>query len=627
MLWIVYQENYWRYNNGKYSLKTLSLMAETFFLSYLWVQYIAVYFFVPFFLTGVISGEREQKTLDLLFTTQLGNREIIFGKLGSRVVSMVMLILSGVPIVAITMLFGGVNPQVFLYALISTMLAVLYTGATAIYFSTVTKTTLVLVRTYWWMMCWILIVPLVLTLAGELMMQGFFGSAMQTRMWWQSLLMIIICVTNPVAPFFVSVTDFISGRLQADLGSWYFLYMLILPTLWSILLIVLAILNVRRDPGPRKAAVAIRKVITAIGSILILKPITSRLLNKLPKTRADRCLWFSVSNPLWLRSRRAWVYDRDQHLQRAQLGGWILVLVALVLIVCLERGFFRHRESTMIFMMWIWLGLAVVANLVAGISIINDRRRGFFEFVLVTPLNHYEVIQGTFLACWRHIRKIYTLIIVMMIFFIATETISVGAAMLSVFMGTLFTILMVLTGIACSLVARSVAVALICTFSFGAIVLIFPPMFSELFRGETVSFLWILCFLLLPVSWLLTRWRRNAFTTTFFLIMMHFSIVCLFTGGVTSLKSDRSELPLMSIHPAVHTFVPLMDHQYSPPHQYAGIWQSVVVLYSAGLLVNIVWLFWYLCRHYEVLSGRHEPDRKSARNRMALGKPRSSPAT
>lgn len=623
VLLIVYQETQYRYTmTGGFTVNALSKMAETFFLSYLWVQYIAVYLFVPFFLTGVISGEREQKTLDLLFTTQLTNGEIIFGKLGSRVVSMLMLIFSGVPIVAITMLFGGVNVQVFLYGMLATLLAVLYASAFAIYFSTTTKTTLgALVRTYWWMMCWLFIMPLVLSMGVELFLAygTQSGMSMQTRLWWQQAWLLLISLVNPIAPFAVSVIDHLSGQLLIELGSWYFFYLLILPTLWSLLLIFLAVRHVRRDPGSHRFGIGVRNVIKFVVAILILKPITSRLLKYLPQGKADRVLWMPVHNPLWLRSRRAWVFDREQHLQRAQLGGWMLVIFALGVMFSLEPSFFKHREASLLFVVWIWFGLVIIASLVAGISIINDRRKGFFEFVLVTPLEPWEVIQGTSLACWRHIKKLYLLVVIMMVFFTAIGASSITGALISVVMGTLAIMLGILHGIACSLAARSVAGALIASFTFPLVILILSPLLSGMFRQAGPVIFWTVCAVLLPLSWLFFRWRKNAFTVTFFLSMFHLSLASLFTCWVAGVKNDH-DLPLMSLHPGVHVMMPLTDDRYGPTIRYGVLWSSVQVLYATMLMLNMIWLFWWICRHYEVLSGRKEPRRRK-KNSLAETSP------
>lgn len=603
---------------GGWTLRALSKMAETFFLSYLWTQYVAVYVLVPFFLTGVIAGEREQKTLDLLFTTQLGNREIVFGKLGSRVVMMIMLILSGVPIVAITMLFGGVNAHTFVYALISTMLALLYTSSMAIYFSTTTKTTLgALVRTYWWLLCWILILPLVLGFCMELLIHYAGGMTGATnyayRLSWQEGFLVTIALLNPVAPFVLSSDSYLVGQLQRLLGPWYFFYMLIIPTLWSILMITLAIWNVRKEPATHRFVVNLRKVLSTIVGWLVLKPLTSRLLKILPRSKPDRWLWFPVKNPFWQRARRAWVYDREQHLQRAQLGGWILAILILVLLASLESGFFRDRESGVFFVMWIWMGMTVITCVIAGTCLATDRRRGFFEFVLVTPLEHWEVILGTFLACWRHVKKLYMLLIVMTVFFVLTGKVHLFQALLSLLVGTLLLMLMMLQGIVCSLSARSVATALIAAFAWPAVVMILTPMFYPVFRSGGGPLLWILCLILLPASWLLSCWRKNAFTVAFLQISLHMSLVSLATFYL-GIYDNYGEVTILSVHPGFMTLNPMIDVQYGPAVRYGPIWSAVVILYCTAVLINMVWLLWWCCRHYEVLSGRQEKVQKRVRN-------------
>lgn len=610
VLYIVYQESLYSYNSrGGWTLATLSKMAEGFFLSYLWVQFLAVFLFVPFFLTGVISGEREQKTLDLLFTTQLGNREIVFGKLGSRVVSMVMLILSGIPIVSMTMLFGGVNPHTLSYAMIATAVALIYTSSMAIYFSTTTKTTIgALVRTYWWMLMWIFIVPMLLYLLVGVyeMTWGGRGSAMITGgISLYDVIAMIICLLNPVAPFFVSVNDFMGAKMKTILGEWYLLWMIIAPLLWSGLMVYLAIRNVRRDPGPSKLTKGMRSVIGGIFNVVTLKPVTSRLLKKLPQTSAERTFGFTVENPLWLRSRRAFVYDRDQHVQRAQLGGWILVILVVGLLAALDSSSFRHREAAIVFMVWIWLGLSILASLLSGLCIVNDRRRGFFEFVLVTPMTPYEVIKGTYLAVWRHIKKTYILILAMMAFFIVTGSVSFDRALASIIIGTLFVMVMVLVGIACSLTAKSVAGGLIASFAFPIMMVIFVPMFGGLFRESMVIFLWTVCIIMTPISFLLTYWRKNPMTVLMLLLFVHLSLVCLFTSWVAFFRSN--EYPIMAIHPGYLTLEVLEDRRsYGGGSMDVEMWTIAKVAYCLALIINLVWLFFWICRNYEVLSGRRE---------------------
>lgn len=639
VLWMVHEQMQWMIRiQGKTTLSMLARMAEGFFLGYLWVQHIAVYIFVPFFLTGVISGEREQKTLDLLFTTQLTNREIILGKLLSRVVSMVLLILSGVPIVAMTMLFGGVNAQVFVHALIATMVALLYVSSFAIYFSTITKTTLgALIRTYWWMLCWLLVVPMLLMACAELIYDlevmyqlELLGSL--NRTWSRDLVyglaLIIICLINPLALFVISVEDFSAMRISATLGPWYFWWMLILPVLWSCLLIYLAIRRVRIEPGPGRLMQRIRQAISWVVNLILLKPVTSRLLKHLPKSKPDQWLWFPVENPLWQRSRRAFVYDRENHLQRAQLGGWILVILALVLLVTLDDNFFRHHESIIIFMVWPWLGLAIMACLTAGICIVNDRRRGFFEFILVTPLEAHEVILGTFLSVWRHVKKVYLLIITVMLLFVVAGQITLSHAVLSIFLGTLAMMVFVLHGIACSLVARSVAGALFGCFSLPVVTIILVPMIFEMFQEDSLKILLIFSMLLFPLTCLLAWRGRNVFTVSILSISIHLLLVSLCTCWMVDNSRNQRIDSIFCINPAMMMLIPLdrSTYEYSLPNQISRIYPGLTVMYVTALALHLIWLFWWLCSNYETLSGRHEKVRGSRKKSVQIKRQRKTVA-
>ncbi|MFO0814371.1 MAG: ABC transporter permease subunit [Gemmatales bacterium] len=627
VLFVVYQNTYYRYSNsGGWTLQTLSKMAESFFLSYLWVQFLSVFFFVPFFLTGVIAGEREQKTLDLLFTTQLTNRDIIFGKLGSRVVSMVLLILSGVPIVALTMLFGGVNSKVFYHGMLGTFLALLYVSATAIYFSTITKTTLgALVRTYWWVICWVLLVPMLLMFAAEAMVYMTRTNVNAAGLYnreWQDIAAMVICVINPVAPFVVGLSDFLGFQLQRLLGNYYFYWMSLVTLLWSALLLFLAIRQVRKEPTASKLLNRIRRFIGWVLGFLLLKPLTSRIARRLPQSKADRWLFWEVGNPLWQRSRRAYVYDREQHLQRAQMGGWLLFFVVLLALVFLESNMFRYNEAAIFFMGWIWLGLAAIGCLTAGLSIVNDRRRGFFDLILVTPMTPFEVILGTFLAVWRHIKRLYLLVLVAMLIFVGTGQVKFSSALASVIIGTLALSLFILEGIACSMVARTVAGGLTAAFAIPLLLLLFLPMLGSVAREAVTGVYWTLCAALLCFGLIMTLYRKTSFSLMVLLLAMHFLFLCLFNSWVAMLR--EREYPLIAVHAGVMTLETLDDSPYHYRSHDKELWSFAKVTFCLATIANMLWLCWWMCRNYEVLAGRKEHQRKRRLAPAAIDPPSSS---
>ncbi|WP_047152462.1 ABC transporter permease [Aneurinibacillus tyrosinisolvens] len=115
--------------------------ARTIFIMLCILQFALVAFVTPGLTAGVISGERERQTLNILLTTNLSPAKIIFGKWLSSLSFMILLVLSSIPLYSIVFLFGGISPgqlvQVF-GVYIVTMLAI---GAVGVLVSTLIKRT------------------------------------------------------------------------------------------------------------------------------------------------------------------------------------------------------------------------------------------------------------------------------------------------------------------------------------------------------------------------------------------------------------------------------------------------------------------------------------------------------
>lgn len=100
----------------------LAKFAALFFHTFLIVQFIAVLLLAPAFTAGAIAEEREKGTLSDLLTTQLLSREIILGKLGSRLSQLILLLLVGMPILSLLQLLGGVDPALLVAGFALTLL-------------------------------------------------------------------------------------------------------------------------------------------------------------------------------------------------------------------------------------------------------------------------------------------------------------------------------------------------------------------------------------------------------------------------------------------------------------------------------------------------------------------------
>jgi ABC-type transport system involved in multi-copper enzyme maturation permease subunit len=118
----------------------MSSLAQNFVLAILWVQTLAVFVLTPAYVAGVIAEEKERHTLELLFTTHLRGREIVFGKLAARLASLAAVLLTGLPLLALTQLWGGVDLFVLLAAFALTGLILLTVGALSMLFSVYART-------------------------------------------------------------------------------------------------------------------------------------------------------------------------------------------------------------------------------------------------------------------------------------------------------------------------------------------------------------------------------------------------------------------------------------------------------------------------------------------------------
>jgi ABC-type transport system involved in multi-copper enzyme maturation permease subunit len=604
VLFVIYQIEYARLQVLGASIHLMSQMAEDFFLAVLWVQYWSVLFFVPLSLCGVIAGEREQKTLELLFTSALSNREIVFGKLGSRIAATATLVLTGLPVIALSMLFGGVNPTILWQTMLATLTALLFIGSLSIYFSATTRSPMgALIRTYWWGMLWLFGVPFVVRLIVLAVYYSRTGYYEETSSY--------LLLANPIGCFQAAVDRSEALRLSSIFGEWVLAKLMIGPIALSILLLLLTIRAVRRDPVPARWR-------TWLKSLFVRKK-RQPLDNKAQAQTASKAwtkpqrwlLVFPVRNPLWLRARRARVYDRERHLRRMQTGAWLLVAIIIGLFGYLDVNDLQSEIFSMLFHGFAWLGFAVVITLVAGFSIIGDRRRGFFELVLATPMRPGEIINGTFLAVWRHVTSSYRLLITLGIFFAITGATYFYNVMASLLTGTLMAVLIVLHGIACSLAARSIAGALIGTFVFPLVTLFGTMMLMSLAGRLHGPILWVNCAFLLPMFWIFSLVRPSVANIALFLTMVHLTIASAFSAW-TYFQDETifAEYPLSAMHAGYITVSALEgEHPFPWRAQRQPIWTLSLFLYWAALALNILWLRWWLERNFDRLCGRKMPKR------------------
>src|SRR6266478_3178718 len=119
--------------------KEMAKFAESFFIMFMEVQFVGIFLLTPAFAAGAIAEEKDRRTLEYLLGTDLDNREIVLGKLISRLIGLVLLVLTGLPILSLVQLWGGVDPDLMLSGFAVSGLTILSLAGLSILCSAYTK--------------------------------------------------------------------------------------------------------------------------------------------------------------------------------------------------------------------------------------------------------------------------------------------------------------------------------------------------------------------------------------------------------------------------------------------------------------------------------------------------------
>lgn len=125
----------------KLSFEEMAAFANQFFMTLLMAQLLAVGLLLPLSTASALAGEKERRTLEFLLATELSSSEIVLGKLLARLAGMGLLLLTGLPVLALVQLFGGVEPRLLLAGFVVTLATMVSVGGVGIYISALNQTT------------------------------------------------------------------------------------------------------------------------------------------------------------------------------------------------------------------------------------------------------------------------------------------------------------------------------------------------------------------------------------------------------------------------------------------------------------------------------------------------------
>jgi ABC-type transport system involved in multi-copper enzyme maturation permease subunit len=247
---------------GHLSISGAAMLSSTFYVMFAWATMLGVLLITPAIAAGAIATERERRTIEYLFATDLSNSEIVLDKIAARLLVVGKLVLATLPVLAIFRLLGGVPG-----ALLLTHFAMLA--------STATLTAAIALTVGVWcergrdavpraigaVFAWIVALPVAFFISSLLMLWGS-PWADWTNM---NVLLPSIQAMAAVHPLMMLLqsSGVMGGVLGIDLDRWAIARMVLLHLAGAAALLAISVAMVRRvhlraaaKPGVRLKAVA-----------------------------------------------------------------------------------------------------------------------------------------------------------------------------------------------------------------------------------------------------------------------------------------------------------------------------------------------------------------------------------
>jgi ABC-type transport system involved in multi-copper enzyme maturation permease subunit len=120
-------------------LNEFAVVSERFAFTLFYIQNFAVVILTPAYVASAIAEEKESRTLELLFATQLSDTEIILGKLFSRIIHLFGFVIAGFPILSLIQFWGGIDLLLIAGNLGNTLLNILTVGSVCLFVSTLCR--------------------------------------------------------------------------------------------------------------------------------------------------------------------------------------------------------------------------------------------------------------------------------------------------------------------------------------------------------------------------------------------------------------------------------------------------------------------------------------------------------
>jgi len=351
------------------------------FQTFVLAQFVMIMLMAPAFAGNAISKEKEQRTFELLFTTDIRNWELILSKAMGKFLVLQVLIIASLPLLFLIVTFGGIRLEQIVAVFVLTSICAFLAVSIGIFTSTVVS------KSY-----------------ASIILSYIFFAVYLFVLW--------LVIERYVSP---------------GLTRYYHP----LSALWGILF--------HRVGQPSPPWILVSAINLALALLLLLFSIL--IIKKMvfwdfAKLRRD----FRYFHPLRLAfGKRTRLYKGGNILYWKEAksygwGGWLVVYISLIAGTVLylfsgQKLFGVNTASLPVYMGVIFWMLFLDMVIIASTSFVTEKQKGTLPLLILTPLTGREIIIGKALGVFRRFVPIFILGLIAILFFALAD---IGNAPLSI---------------------------------------------------------------------------------------------------------------------------------------------------------------------------------------------------
>ncbi len=353
-------------------------------------QLAMVILIAPAFTSTAITIERDRNTLESLLATPMSPLSIVIGKMTGSLTFLVLLVLSGVPVLATLLLLGGVEFTEILAVAAVLLLSAVHLGSIGLLVSVLSKRSYrAIIITY----CALLVV--VFALAGPVW--PISGTLIRRGGPVAAGIMHVLASMSPLEAMLSILTP--DGPYAIGAKGWPAFWQLYIPlsilTTVGVAMVVLRGLNKSLIPArPREGLKVVERGHLTGRSVLYLFFFD-------PRKRKRNIAWWQ--NPVLIKECRSRRTLQLHWLARAT-AICLMISIALMVLVSISVQAFVGETASMVTGIATAIGVLMVTLIVlvgpamTSGAVCSDRESGVWDLMRTAPLPAWRIVSGKFQA-------------------------------------------------------------------------------------------------------------------------------------------------------------------------------------------------------------------------------------